>query len=165
MQNRNHFFVNPFKACTALAVFLFLTVISVCLVTIREYIGAAVFFVVGLLFVPPILQYGRVVTTDSNGVSAAFLGRIMLKFSWNELAEVGVAGSRVFGSRDGKKPGTLYLYFSPSVMTEKEKFDMILKFPPKDKIVLICDTYSYGAVRKYWHGTIKNYNAKDTPFD
>lgn len=164
MHSKNRFFIDPLKFFAGLTFFLFLTVISVCLLSMYEYSAAAIFFGIGLLFVPAVLRYGRLVTLDGNGAKITLLGRTGLTLGWDEVAEVGLAGSRLFGHKPHRKTEIPYLYLSPAVLTEKQRFDMMLRFPPRDKIVLTCTAEVYKAVRRYWSGPVQSYNT-DKSFD
>ena len=63
---------------------------------------------------------------------------VVLEFraTWNEIAEVDVIGSKVLNRNNTKKCGTLYLIFSPEKLDDDKRFDMMIKWPPKDKIYL-----------------------------
>ena len=165
MKPKHRFFVHPVLFAAGLATFLFLTMMAVILLTIGEYIAAAIFFAVGLFFIPQVIQYGKIISIDKEGVCSFFLGKKLLRFQWSELSQVGIAGSRVIRNKDGKKHGTLYLYFSPEPLSEDDLFKMMLHFPPKNIIVLACISQTYNAVRQYWHEQIPSFNAKNTSFD
>lgn len=164
MRDKQSFFIDPVRGAVSLATLVFLALIAILLAAIAEYLAAAVFMGVGLLFLPSVRQYGSVVRFEERGVSVAFLGRTRLSISWEEIAEVGVAGSRLFGRDTKKRPGTLYLYLSPVSMTEDERFQMMFRFPPKDKIALVFTDKAHNALRLYWSGEIHTYNAGDRVF-
>ena len=162
MNRKQSFFVDPIKGGISLITLVFLVAIAVCLITMAEYLPAAIFGAAGLLFLPQVWQYDSRVCFDERGVRCSFCGYTRLFLSWEDIAEVGVAGNRVFGSK--KKPGTLYLYLSPAVMTEDERFQMMLRFPPKGKIVLAFTDRNYAVLRQYWEGAVCSYNAGDRTF-
>lgn len=164
MQEQTRFVINASKCLIALATFLCLTVISICLLTIREYAAAAIFFAVGLLFLPAAWVYGGTVTVDDEGIRTSRFGHTGTALKWGEVAEVGVAGSLIFCRRN-QKTGTLYLYVSPVRMTEDERFDMMLRFPPKDKIYLIYSKKAFTAIQLRWDNTIQAWNTCEFRFD
>ena len=53
-----------------------------------------------------------------------------------ESAETGAAGSKILNKGNPNKTGTVYIYFSPTALDDNERFDMMLKWPPKDKLYL-----------------------------
>lgn len=165
MQQKNHFWVDGFRFAVALATTIFSLVLSICLITMGRYGSALAFFIIFLLFLPILKSYGATVTVDEEGIRSSFLGKTRLSMRWDEIGEIGVAGSRLFNNKNGEKPGFLYIYVSPSSMTDEERFQMMLKFPPKDKIFFSYSKESIFAVQMRWSSKIQTYNSGNVRFD
>ena len=108
---------------------------------------------------PPILHL------DDSGLSKTLFGIKLQHFSWTDIAEVGVAGTRVFNQNNPKRAGSLYLYFSPKALSEEERFDLMLRWPPsKSTPYMIFDKQRLTAVQLLWGKKIEKYNAGDALF-
>lgn len=157
MHDRARFLVDPLKCFAGAATFVVLAVVAVVLVVMGEYLSAAIFFAVGVLFIPETLPYAGIVSIDATGVHCARLGRAPLSLAWSDVAEVGAAGSRVFRHGKESSPGRIYFYFSPVEMTDDDRFNMMFRFPPKDKVVLRSSDAARRALRQYWSGPVQEY--------
>lgn len=165
MQQQNHFIVHPSRFFVALVTFLCLSLIAITLLTMSAYKAAVIFFFIGLLFLPAAWLNGSIVSITDKNVYVHRLGHRGLSLEWNQVAEVGVAGSKIFNRRDKKKTGTLYIYLSPTHMSEEERFDMMLRFPPKEKIYLAYSEKRFEAIRHRWNDSIETWNTGEQRFD
>lgn len=158
---KNKFRIDNFKAGVSIATLLFCSLISVSQIIIHRFGSAAVFFLVGLIFIKPILTYGATISVDQSGIRCHFLSKTLKNFTWDEVAEVGVAGTRIFAKKASKNPGTIYLYISKSTMTDEDRFDMMLNWPKKDIIFLTYSKQRLDAIQMRFSNKIQTYNAGD----
>lgn len=155
------FIVNPLISAACIAVVLLCAIVAVILTNLKDFIAALVFFIVAVIYFIVGINYFSFVSFDKNGVTLSVLGIKRRFFTWNEIAEAGVAGSKIFNKEKKKKTGTLYLYFSKEKMTENERFDMMLKFPPKDKIYLCYTEKRLKDIRWFFDGKLAYFNIGD----
>lgn len=158
------FLVNPLKFVAALATALVSLVIAVCLVMIGRYGSALVFAVICALFTPVALFFGATLRISEDGVSHAILGHVTRHMNWDEIREIGVAGTNVFNGKDKKRTGTLYIYFSKEQLDDKARFDMMFKWPVRDKLFMEYTAERIQAVQARWSSLIETYNAGDLRF-
>ena len=152
------YFVNPIEFTAAISTVAIAAVIACCLLYIRRPVSALVFFVIALLFFKVSLTAGAIITINPNGINRSVLGKVRNTFTWDEISEVGVAGSRIFNKGNKEKSGTLYIYFSKTPMTDEERFQMMLKWPPKDKIYLEHDKYRMDFIQTMYGKKVQTYN-------
>lgn len=132
---------------------------------IMKSIGTAILFTcITLLFILISLSNGSVISIGPEGISRSVLGKITKTLRWEEIAEVGVAGSKVFRQLNKQKTGTMYIYFSEETMTEDERFQMMFNWPPKGKLYLQYKKPRIESIRAFWKGTITTYNTGDLKF-
>ena len=156
---KTKFIVHPLKFIVCLATFAIGLVLAVCLILIKRYVSAAVFFGIGLMFLCIASVFGAVITVDDSGVSRSVLGRVRQSFRWDQVAEVGVAGAKVLKSASSQKTGELYIYFSPLALDDQQRFEMMLRWPPKDKIFMQYSRQRIEAVQMCWDSKLQLYNA------
>ena len=155
------YMIYPFKFIVSLVTFLFSTILAVTLFSISRLPSAVVFTVIAILFLAVAILYGSKITLDDTGLTCTFLLINRRHVDWNEIAEVGIVGSKVFRNDDRKDVGTLYLYFSPVTLTEQERFELVLHWPPFDKLFLKYSPNRLEAIQQYWSGNIVFYHAGD----
>lgn len=165
MNKTEHFRADSLRFWAASATSLVSLILGISLITTGRYGSAVFFFIICLLFLPIIRIYGTTITIDEEGINSSFLKKPILQMKWNEIQEIGVAGSKLFNNRGGEKPGTVYIYVSKTLMTEEERFDMMLKFPPKDKIYFEYSKQAIFAVQMRFSSKIQTYNSGDIRFD
>ena len=153
------YFVNPLEFTAALTTVVVSAVLACSLIFIGRPGSALLFIVIALLFLKVSLTAGAKVAIGPDGITRSVLGKTVLSFTWDEIAEVGVAGSRIFNKGNKEKSGTLYIYFSKTPMDDQERFQMMLKWPPKDKIYLEHDKYRMDFIQVLYGKTIQKYNA------
>lgn len=90
-------------------------------------------------------------------ITRKLLGFVLTSIKREELREVGVVGLHVFGNK--KRTGTRYIYFSKERMDDHERFDMCLKWPPRNKIYMTWNMKRYLETQAYWNSRIEEYNA------
>lgn len=160
----NRFIVHPLKLAVSLITALASTVIGLCQIWLGRWGSSLPFLTVAALFLAVALTFGAAVTVDRKGVRRRILGRITKEFTWDEIAEVGVTGTKVFNRDTPKKTGSLYVYFSPVPMTEEERFEMTLNWPPRDKIFFLHTEQRMDAVQLLWNSKVQTYNTGDLRF-
>lgn len=158
---KNKYRIDSLKAAASIFTLLLCSILSVSLITIQRFGSAAVFFLIGLIFVKPLLTYGATISVEQSGIRCLFLTKTLNYFSWDEINEVGIAGTRIFSKNNLKKTGTLYLYISKVAMTDEERFDMMLNWPSKDILFLTYSKERLDAIQLRFSNKIQTYNAGD----
>ena len=157
------FMADPLKCFAALfscAVLLFLAWegcrMGYILIAIICALLAAVFAYIVFL-------YGSVIHLSAEGVRKEFLMIPIKTYSWDQIREVGVVGTRIFnGNGKNKKPGRRYIYFSPEELDEESRFQMTLEWPPRNGILYcVYSRYHIDEVQFFWAKPIAKYNAGD----
>ena len=159
----HRFIADPLKCFAALfscAVLLFLAWegcrMGYILIAIICALLAAVFAYIVFL-------YGSVIHLSAEGVRKEFLMIPIKTYSWDQIREVGVVGTRIFnGNGKNKKPGRRYIYFSPEELDEESRFQMTLEWPPsRETLYCIYTKYHAEYVQHLWQKPIASYNAGD----
>ncbi len=159
------FMINPFKCLAAIASSLLFAALAIAMVSTSRWLSVCVFGLLALLFGYIGLTAGCILHLDDSGLSKTLFGIKLQHFSWTDIAEVGVAGTRVFNQNNPKRAGSLYLYFSPKALSEEERFDLMLRWPPsKSTPYMIFDKQRLTAVQLLWGKKIEKYNAGDALF-
>ena len=152
------FFANPYKFAVGLGTVLVCGTISGAMLYIREPLSALIFGILALIFVFPVFVYGSTVTIDEEGVYCSFLGIARKKILWSQVKETGVIGTTVFNKSNPDKTGDMYLYFSPKELNDAERFNLGMKWPPKDLIFLLYTKERTAWVQSMWSNKIHTYN-------
>ena len=154
---KNRFFVDPYKLGAAAGTVL------VCLLLCLWNLFRGV--PLGLLFLLPALPfiyvawlYGSVVEIREDEIRVLRAGRNARSLSWAETAEMGVLGTKVFNRSNPEKTGTMYIYFSPVALDEDSRFQLALKWPPKEQIYLLYTKERMDYIRPLWEGKVQKYN-------
>ena len=155
------YLVDTFKAAVSMATALFSLTIVISLIFIHRFGSAAVFFLIGLIFIKPMLTYGAFVSVDQTGIRLSLPWKTLQSFTWDEVAEVGVAGTKLFSRKDSKNTGSLYIYISDTAFTDEERFDMMLNWPPKNMIFLTYSKQRLDQIQMRFSNKIQTYNAGD----
>ncbi|MCD7862754.1 MAG: hypothetical protein LUG61_04400 [Lachnospiraceae bacterium] len=114
----------------------------------------------GLFYLGIGIYYGGKVTMDSAGVHLhRFLGyeRSIL---WEDVQEVGIVGTKVIKRKENGKCGVRYLYFSPRVLQDTDRFQMCLEWP-RDTIGICYSKDLVIQVQQFWTKPICLYNEGD----
>ena len=118
---------------------------------------AAFFFCVAV-------AYGRTLTMDSESIRCAFWGIPMRSITWQEIAEVGIVGVKVFNNNNPKNTGRRYIYFSPEPLDNDSRFRLALEWPPRKMPYLLYSKERIDAIQMLWRRKIETYNAGDVFF-
>jgi len=127
------FIVNKTKTVIAAAMVLFFFGYGIFFIVTKNMLGAVAFLLLTALFAWVLYRNARTVTVDGDGVRQNFLGFELHRLPWNLVREMGLIGEGVF-NRKGKS-GDKYIYFSPTAMTPDERFNLIVRWPPKKDIL------------------------------
>lgn len=131
-----NYFVNPLELAIAAATAAGSGAIAGVCLFLGRFLSALVFLAIALLFFKIALDAGAKISVGKDGVSRRLLGKTTHSFKWEEISETGAAGSKILNKGNPNKTGTVYIYFSPTALDDNERFDMMLKWPPKDKLYL-----------------------------
>jgi len=123
--------------------------------------SAVIFAVIGIVFAALAVLYGSVVHIGPDEVRRTIAGRCVGRLRREQIREVGVAGSNLFHRNNPNKTGTLYIYFSERSMTEDDRFEMMLNWPPKHGIYLTYDSQRMDFIAPLWDRPVETFNAGD----
>ena len=118
---------------------------------------ALIFFALSILYFLVALHNGAIVRVDQNGVSRRFPKK-GLSMSWESIREVGIVGLRILNSKGKRYTGTRYIYFSTKTLTEDDRFQLCLEWPPKDILFIRFSYKRIAAVQMIWEKEIVMYN-------
>lgn len=152
------YYVNPYKFAAGLGTFLVCGVLSAVMVYIHELLSALIFGIIAVIFLFPAIIYGSIITVDEKGARCTFLGILRREISWSQVKETGVIGTKVFNKSNKDKTGDMYLYFSPKELTDNERFELGMKWPPRDMIFLLYTKERTTWVQSMWSNKIHTYN-------
>ena len=127
----------------------------------RAWLPAAVFLAVAALFGFVLVRYGSVLHIDDEKLELKFLGQSRKAMPWSQVREVGLIGENVFNHEKKKKTGDKYLYFSPVKLDADERFQMIVKWPPKDKLYAEYSEKLLAYALAIWGKEFETYNVED----
>lgn len=154
----HHFLINPFKCIISTGTCLCFFLLSGCMVLIQRWGSTVIFLLFGLLFGLVAIINGSVIHLDSTGIFKTVLGIRTKILRWDDIGEVGVTGTKPFNKNHPEKTGGLYIYFSETPMTEQERFEMILKWPPTKKLYLTYNTRRAEAILLLYNRKLQTYN-------
>lgn len=155
---KNTFLANPFKCAVSISCSVCFFLLSGSVFLIERTSSALIFLLLGLIFGAVAAICGAVVSVDQSGVNQTILGFGTKKLLWADIAKVGVIGTKAFNQHHPEKTGSLYIYFSQKPLSEEEHFEMMLKWPPLDKIYLIYDDKRIQLIQMLWNSEIQTYN-------
>lgn len=124
-------------------------------------IAAVAFLGISLLFGWLLVKYASILTVDAEGIRLTFLGVERRKMNWADIHEIGLIGENVFHHDKKKKNGDKYIYFSPVKMNADERFAMIVRWPPKDKLYVEYSEKALEYIMTFWQGELETYNVED----
>lgn len=160
---KHQFMVHPFKFAAALLTLACCLPLALYAAWLHHWISFAIFLAIAILFGVIAVNYGAVLTIDESGVQRSFLGIPLRRMSWSEIKEVGVVGLKVF-SRNSKRTGTRYIYFSPRPLDKDARFRLALEWPPRQMLYASYNRMRVEAIQFLWTGPIETYNAGDVFF-
>lgn len=122
------------------------------------WLPAAICLVLFAIYAVLAFRNGQIVRITPEFVQLRFFGKPRQSFSWTEVQEVGIAGTKVLNAANPDRTGAKYIYFSPRAMTEDERFHMCLKWPPRDIIYVRYSADRIDRIMKCWRKEIVLYN-------
>ena len=152
------FVADPLKAGICLASWAFLMAVAVELAVMDRNWSALVFFIISLGFLYVLSIYGALVHVEAEGLRKSFFGLWKAKLRSEEIGEMGVAGTRIFHRGNPNRAGTIYIYFSDAPMTDEERFGMMLKWPPRNRIFLRFSHKRFAALQVWREDPAVKYN-------
>lgn len=156
---KRSFVVHPIKLTVSLFTSAVTLILSISAMTTKNIVAAVIFMAIALVFLGTCLVFGSVLTIDRDGVRRSFLGLTLRTLSWQEVAEIGVAGTKVLKKADSDRTGELYIYFSPVPLDDQARFEMMLKWPPQEQIFMYYTAARARAVMECTEKGIETYNA------
>ena len=171
--------VNKTKTILASVMVAFFGGYGIYFAVTKSWLPAAVFLAVAVLFGFVLVRYGSVLHIDDEKLELKFLGLSRKAMPWSRVREFGLIGENVFnggGSAPGgrsapgggfapsgkkKKTGDKYLYFSPEKLDADERFQMIVKWPPKDKLYAEYSEKLLAYAMTIWGKELETYNVED----
>lgn len=152
--------VNKTKAILAGFVLIFAGGFGIYYLFHSMYPAAPVFLGVTVIFGYLFYKNASIITVTSDFISQSFLGMKRKKVNWSEIRELGLIGENVFSKKE-KTTGEKYIYFSPVEMNKDERFQMIVKWPPKDKLYMQYSKNALEYTQAIWGKELRTYNVKD----
>ena len=154
------YFADSFKFTVLLAAALLFLLAAVSLFYVASHLPAAFCLLLSCVYLYAALLHGARIEIDAQGISRRFLWFPPQRLSWTEIREVGICGVNALNRRSPEKTGTLYLYFSLKELSENERFQMILHWPPR-QIWLSYSRSHLQAITPFWEKEIITYNTGD----
>lgn len=156
--NMKSFVVNSLKCVIAAASSIFFFLMAAVMMPMHRPRSAAVFLLLGIIFACAGAVNGTVIRLDEGGVNQVRMGKKLRAWTWGQVAEIGVCGTKVFNRRNPEKTGTLYIYLSQERLSDEERFDMILKWPPRDKMYFVYSKERLEEIQAISGAGIESYN-------
>lgn len=159
------FMINPFKCFAAVTSSLLFLSLAFSMISTRRWFSICVFLLLSLIFGYISLTAGCILHLDDSGLYKTLFGLKLQYFAWTDIAEVGIAGTKVFHQKNSNHTGSIYLYFSPKSLSEDERFDLMLRWPPsKNTPYMIFNKKRFTAVQLLWGKEIQKFNIGDALF-
>ncbi|MCL2528528.1 MAG: hypothetical protein FWE42_08940 [Defluviitaleaceae bacterium] len=156
MQHR--FIVNPILCAVSAATSAIFLAMGIVMFPLNRYGSAVIFLCLFVVYLYVAVSYGAVISVDKYKICRRFAGIYTQELTWGRIKEVGVCGTTVFRNGITKKRGFFYIYFSDEKMDEHDRFDMILRWPPKRQFYLMYNERRLNAVQELWNNKIDTYN-------
>ena len=156
--------MNPIQFGISLATIVGSLLFGISLALISLWGSSLLFFAIAMLFVWVSSSCGAIITITDEGVTRSVFGKITKTMTWKEIKEIGVAGTDLFTKSKKDRTDTLHIYFSKSPMTDEERFDMMLQWPPKDGLYLQYTKNRAQTIQAFWSDKIHTYNAGEIFF-
>ncbi len=155
------YFVNPMKAVVGAGVALTSFGFGIIMLTIGKPAGIVFFCILGVVYFIIAMVSGAIVSFGETGITKKVLGQVVVDKNWTEVKEIGVCGTKVFNLRHPEKTGVKYIYISFEKLDEDSRFEMVLKWPPKDKIYFVYTKQRLEAIQMISGMKIETYNTND----
>jgi hypothetical protein len=159
-----NYMVHTLKFVVSLLLFILFAAVCICLFVLGRPFSATVFAILAFIFIVVSLLSGSVISIDATGICHRTCGITVKSLQWENIAEVGVIGTKVFNKHHPSKTGTIYIYFSETPMTDQERFAMMLKWPPLRKIYMCYTSKRFSSVQTLWDNKIIIYNIGNLTF-
>lgn len=156
--NEKKYYVNESMTVLSVVYAVFLIVIAAVTLYIRRYVSSIIFLLISLPFFFLIYRYGSRVYINNEGVTLKFLNKERKRITWEETKEISVCGQRVLNHLNKKKCGTLYITLSTEKMNDDERFEMMLKWPPRDKIYFKFSKEALFNIQLHYTTPVEKYN-------
>lgn len=154
---KTRFYVDPYKFAVALATIV--VCVLLCLWNVlRGQIMGFLFLIPAAPFVYVALLYGTQLEVTPDSISAIRFGKTVRTVPWSNIAEMGVVGTKVFNRSNPDKTGNLYIYFSGQLLDEDARFQLALRWPPKEQLYMLYTKERMDSVRPLWFGKVQTYN-------
>lgn len=154
------FMVNKTKAILSGCVLVFTGGFGIYYLVHRMMPEAPVFLAVAVIFGWLFTRYAASITLTDETVCRSFFGLFKKEVPWSDIRELGLIGENVFNKKK-EKTGDKYIYFSPRAMTKEERFQMIVKWPPKDMLYMEYGERQLTQAMAIWGKDLKTYNVND----
>lgn len=154
------FIVNKTNAILSGFMVLFMGGFGLFYLSRSMYPEAPVFLIAALIFGYLFIKNAAAVVITQEYISHSFLGLERKRWDWAEIKEMGIIGENVF-NRKKERTGHKYIYFSTQTMSQKERFDMIVKWPPKNMAYIEYSEKALEYAMSVWGKELKAYNVED----
>lgn len=158
MEKDKSYLVNGVMLSFAFIYIALLLALGVTLIMIGRLGSALIFIILALPFFIVVHRYGSVVSIGKDGIKLSFLHHVYRHFTWEEIEEIDVAGVKVLNRLNPNKCGTIYFIFSKEALDDEKRFDMMLKWPPKDKIYLKFNKDKLMDLQWFYSKPVERYN-------
>ncbi len=154
------YIVSPVNACVCGGTALILMCMAIDCFVDHVYIAGLLLAALGVVFVVTCLNYGAVIGLYSDRVEKKVLFGKQKTVARTDIKEVGVVGLRMY-RKNAHNHGTRYIYFSEAELTEQERFNLCLSWPPKNMVYLEWTTKRMSEIQSTWACEVEQYNAGD----
>ena len=131
------------------------------LFSVSNWVFGILTLAMSLFFVLMAFRNAQRIEINETGIVRSGLFTEKKVMRWEEIREIGVTGTKVFNQNHKNRTGALYIYVSPVKMNDDERFQMILDWPPKDKIYFIYGPERIQEIQMFYTGRIVTYNTGD----
>lgn len=157
MKNDYISFRNPFKAVVSALALLFLSGYGIFFLLRKRLLAGIVFCGLAVIFIIVFISLSAYTTINKDGITQRIFGIRKNFIRWSDVREVGIIGSKVFNNNP-EKAGTLYYYFSPRILSEQDRFNLMVKGIPKDIILTLYNESKIERIQYLWNSPITLYN-------
>lgn len=152
--------INKTKAILSGAVLLFTGGFGLYYLIRSMYPEAPAFLAIAALFLYLFYKNAAFITVTEEFIQFSFLGIKKKRILWSEVKELGLIGENVF-SKKKNNTGDKYIYFSPVQMTSNQRFQMIVKWPPKNMLYMQYSEKALEHTLAIWGKDLKTYHVED----
>ena len=156
---KKNYVVNSMNSFIAFGAALIFLVLSFSGMVLSKWIPAGIFLLLGIVYLAVGLLNGSALNVSRTGIVRHIFGIRLKSMPMKEIKEIGIVGLSVFGSK--KRTGARYIYFSNHKMTDKERFDMCVAWPPKDALYMAWSPQRHEEICRIWDKDFAQYNAGD----